>query len=384
MGLVSLDQGPASRPSHAPHTVSGAIETHPARLDQARRLRDRMAPLDVFLAVDPDPTGPRRAMRSARLAFGAAAAEHTHHVVLQDDVWVHDGFADAVRQATELFPDAIVSLFVEWGLPTATLARWAAFTGATAVPVAETYVPTQGVVLPSEVSREVARYLRTEVPTDYPDDVALLEFARREGVRALVLVPNLLEHMEIPSLTGNGWQGERRSVCLLPEPAVGATDSVLSVPAMVPFTQWDGDVSMMIMPHPLGFSGWLPTLDVLADWGTSPADLGAACREQLSGRPGYAAVRSRVDDGYLFSLWLSAVAMGAIQAVRWPGTSAVLDERLRTPVGAQALRTMAPGALRLVADPDFLATHADDLDALVVHGLKFGAAACRPNLADIW
>ena len=385
--MESAPLGQVPYPGTAAATVSAAIETHPARLEQARKLQARLAPMDTYLAVDPDPDGPRRAMRSARLAFAAANTQHTHHLVVQDDVWVPDGFADAARQAAELYPDAVISLFVEWSLPTATLARWAALIGASAVPVIENYAPTQAALVPSEFAVEYARYLRTEVPTDSADDVALLHFARRTGTPALLLVPNLVEHdrdANGPSLTGNDWQGARRSVCFMSDSLVGDRPRVLEVPTMVPFVQWDGNFSMMVYAHPYGVGGWRPTLDVLAEWGTGLMELTDACRSVLRAWPAYRTILERVDADQLFAVWVTAVAMGAIQAVLWPASAAALQERLLDrPVFAQSLRTMAPGALRREVELEFLAEHAVYLDALVVHGMTYGAQACRPNFADI-
>ncbi len=68
-------------------------------------------------------------MRTARRAFAAATAEATHHLVVQDDVSLADGFLDALGATVALHPEAALSLFVEWGSRTAYLARWAAFTG---------------------------------------------------------------------------------------------------------------------------------------------------------------------------------------------------------------------------------------------------------------
>jgi hypothetical protein len=371
-------------------TVTAAIETHPARLDVAHRLRERLAPLDTCFAVDPYPAGSRRAMRSARLAFAAADLDRTHHVVLQDDVWVPDGFAEAVRRVAELYPDAIVSLFVEWGLPTATLVRWAALTGATAVPVMENYAPTQAVLLPSELSRRFARYLREEVPTDFPDDVALLTFARRTRTPALLLVPNLVDHDRVPSpvgdylpsLTGNAWQGARRSVCVLPEPFVGTDASVLEVPRMVPFMQWSGDCSATVYPHPYGNGGWLNTLEALDRWGLDHKALRADCWSTLH-TPRYEQLLERIDESTLFAFWTTSVAMGMIQSTLWPEAAAVLPSRLADPVFAQALRTLAPGGMRRVVGLDDLAAHAVCLDVLAIHGMTYGAQVGQPPYEDI-
>jgi hypothetical protein len=364
-------------------SVSFAIQTHPARLAQARDLRARLAPFDARLAVDPEPDGPRTANRSARLAFAAASTEHTHHVVLQDDVSIADGFADAARWAARLYPDAVVSFFVNWSAANSTLARWAALTRAAAVPVIETYVPTQAVLLPGQLSLAFADYLGADDFRGWEDDNALLRFAREVGAPTLILVPNLVEHTDAASLVGNGWKGSRRSVCVLPEPMVNERTRVLDVPAMVPFVEMAHNAAVTLDVHPYGDGDRRDTVSVLGDWGAGEDELWDASRAALADLPAAQPILDRIDEKHRFLVWVTAAAMGAIQATLWPGSAAALPYRLADPVFARALRTLAPGALRRVVDPEFLIAHADYLAVLAVHGMAYGAEVIRPDFADI-
>jgi hypothetical protein len=364
-------------------SVSVAVQTHPARLAQARRLRARLAPAEVELAVDPEPDGWRTAVRSARLAFAAARPDHTHHLVLQDDVLVPDGFLAAARRAAEVYPDAVVSLFVNWSAVSSTLVRWAALTRASAVPVVETYVPTQAVLLPGELAREFAEFLTANRHKGWEDDNALLHFTRRRRRRALILVPNLVEHADTPSLAGNVWQGARRSVCLLPEPVVDDRARVLDVPAMVPFVEMAHNASVTVEVHPYGHGFRRTTLSMLGEWGAAKDELRDACRAAVADLPAAQAIRANIDEEMLFVVWQTAAAMGAVQAAMWPASNAALLSRLADPLFAAALRTMAPGGLRRVVDPAFLLAHADPLAVLMVHGMVFGAEVLRPDYAVI-
>ncbi|NEE20505.1 hypothetical protein G3M58_80350, partial [Streptomyces sp. SID7499] len=88
-----------------------------------------------------------------QVAFAQAAGrDSTHHLVLQDDVEVSDGLLDGVQRAAGVHVDAALSYFVEWGSRTAVLARWAALTGVSAVPVINPYVPTVALSLPSALA----------------------------------------------------------------------------------------------------------------------------------------------------------------------------------------------------------------------------------------
>lgn len=370
--------------------LSAAVMTHPRRLSSARAVAAGLAPLDAVVAVDPEPDGPSSSVRSARLAYAAVAPEATHHLVVQDDVLLPPGFTDAVRRSLARQPAAAVSYFVEWGSRTATLVRWAALTGASWVPMVNPYVPTQALALPADVAREFAAFLRTQPDTGAADDELALEFLQRAGVRCLVTVPNLVEHDDRSSLTGNHDHGIRLAACPLaadstPQApradttdavdAVCFTDEVLDVPAMLPFLAWTDGTATTIDTTDGSYSTRLPTGQVLAEWGWDGSATADAHRAVLDGLPGGDELRAGVGDRHLHALWETAVAMGVVLRTAWPATAARLAARLESPLARRAFRTMAPGALRTFRDVDLLTRHQESLTALVTTGLRYGAEA---------
>jgi hypothetical protein len=257
-----------------------------------------------------------------------------------------------------------VSYFVEWGSRTAALVRWAALVGASWVPMINPYVPTQALALPARLALDLAAFLRAEADDADPDDEAILRYLQRRGTRMLVSVPNLVEHLDLPSLTGNEDHGVRRSACLLDGPAPALGSAVLDLPALMPFLAWTTGTATTIDTTDGTFSVRLPTRDVLAGRGWDRDRLAAGYRPVPDG------VRAGVGEGYLDELWTTAVAMGVLGREYWPDVD--LEGRLGTPIVRQALRTMAPGALRTFVDPDVLEHHADDLADLVRAGLRYG------------
>lgn len=333
--------------------VSAAVMTHPSRLGAARRLCAALAPIHARVAVDPEPDAAPGAMRSARLAWAAADPDAGHHMVVQDDVELSDGFADAVAASVALHPDAAISFFAEWGSRTAALVRLAALSGASWVPMINPYVPTQALVLPSRLAADLAAFLRGETADDEPDDEAVLRFLERRGTRMLVSVPNLVEHLDLPSLTGNTGHGVRRAACFLPGPVPGPT--VLDPPGLMPFCAWVDGTATTVDTTTFARR---TTLDVLASQGYDPAAVVAACPPAPAG----------IDADHVTHLWVTAVATGLL----------VPDADLDTPLARAALRTMAPGALRTQVDFGVLERHADDLAAVVTAGLRHGRGL-RPS-----
>lgn len=339
--------------------ISATVMSHPSRVAAAWRVCDRLAPMASGLVTDPEPDGPPATVRTARLVYATVAAGATHHLVVQDDIEVPDGFAATLRDAVAAQPDAAVSLFVEWGSRTAALVRLAAFTGAGWVPNLNPYVPTQALVLPAEVAREFARYLTTEVPDEEPDDEAAWRFLRRAGVPVLVCVPNLVEHLDLPSLTGNTPHGLRRSACPPPQPPVRIGAAVLELPERLPFLAWLTGTSVILAIVDGEVVDRRPTLAVMAERGHDPSTLTAA----------YAEVGCTVDDR-CFDLWLTAAATGGLLRERWPAAASL--DALASPIAARAWRTMAPGGLRRFVDAQLLAGRAEELWRVSEHGLRYG------------
>lgn len=364
--------------------LSVSVMTHPDRMDAALRVQQQLGPLaDVQLAVDPRPDGPRTSLRSAQLAFAQAAGRNaTHHLVLQDDVGIPDGFLESVQQAITLHLDAALSYFVEWGSRTAVLARWAALNGTSAVPVINPYVPTVALSLPSPLAVQLGDFLEGEAHEGEADDQAVLRFVRATETQALVTVPNLVEHLDLPSLTGNAGHGARRAVSFVTTQPPRFDASVLNVPRLVPFFAWNDGRPLIVDTTNDVPATQRPALETLLTWGASEADLEESFAAAMRTTVAAARIFDIASEEHLYSVWLIAVAMGAVQHSQWPESVASLKTRLDDPVGASALATLAPGALRVFVDADELLRYDDDLASVVLDGMIWGAENCRADLLD--
>lgn len=346
--------------------LTASVMTHPRRAARAEGLRSEIGLEQAWAAVDPRPEGPSSALRATRVAFGQAAREEGgHHLVLQDDAILSPGFVDAVRDAVRAFPEAALSFFVEWGSRTAYLARWAAFTGADAVPVINPYMPILATVLPREVAVELARFLEREGRQDEPGDREVLRFLRGAGVPTLAMVPNVVDHDDLPSIVGNSDHGPRRAVCTAARPRYGG--SVLQAPRYLPFLRWNLGSSVVIDLDRDVPEAHRSTRRVLTEWGATEHDMGEAFAD--SGlAPLLGAGRETA-----FEAWLTAAGVGAVQERYWPGTVTTLRGRRDEPLVRGALESFVPGMLRTVADPARMATCSEDLALAALSAMEYGA-----------
>ena len=343
--------------------------THPRRVGAASRVLEALDVPGVRVALDPRPDGPPSSLRASQVAFSHAAdADSTHHLVLQDDVRVSSDFSASVRRAVEKHPEAAISFFVEWGSRTAYLARWAVLTGAGTVPVINPYMPTLALVLPRETAIDMAHFMDTAPGRS--DDRAALRFLRRRGVPTLAAVPDLVEHEELPSLKGNDDHGIRRAVCFAPEGArFDGPD--LPLPSLLPFLRWSTGESVVIDTGNDFPEAHRPTLRVLTEWGARPEGLRRACAAHLG-----------EDTGPLFELWITAVALGAVQERHWPGTVGRWRARLGEPLVRRALGTFAPGALRVLLDPDALSERSAKLVPALITAMEHGSELAATGPSD--
>ena len=310
------------------HTVvTGAVMTHPNRTDRARLLVAESAGL-LELVTDPDPTGPPAALRTALRAWSSVPAGSTHHLVLHDDMVLSEGFFDRVRRAVEAAPDAALALFSFWNSRNGAAVRLGALAGARWVPAMNEYTPCTALVLPREIALGYAGYVRAEQESTgetWPEDVYMYRYLRSAGVPVLVAVPNLAEHEDLSSLSGNNFQGLRRSACFVETDPETDEDVKLDRPPAVPFFKY-GQAQCAV---PVANTGrWLniPCEDYLSGLGVDIA----ALREQLP---------RGIDPVLAWPLWLTAYALGVVSEMSVPvgkPDAAVLDA---------ALATLAPGGL---------------------------------------
>lgn len=198
--------------------LSIAIMHHPARAAKISEIVAACAPLPARVIADPEPDGPPSPLRTAKKAWAAVAPGATHHLVLQDDLTLTDGFAEHILAAVEAQPDAAITLYVNWhSTPNSYFVRRAVESGTAWAPLFDAFVPTLGLVLPAAVATELAAYLAT-VPDDVRhDDRVIAEFCREKGTPVLAAVPHLVEHGDLRSVAGNEVDGDRHAAVFLRE-----------------------------------------------------------------------------------------------------------------------------------------------------------------------
>ncbi|MGW2385618.1 hypothetical protein [Streptomyces sp. NPDC001658] len=358
--------------------LSIAVMTHERRRGMAERLRDVHPHLDIRVVCDSGPQGERGSLRSARRAWAVAAPWATHHLVLQDDVRLTGNFLDVVGELIEHRPDGVSSLFVEWGSWTASVARVAALCGAGWAEVVDNYVPTQAVVMPVALAKDVSAWFEEALGRDEPDDVTLRRYLRSAGLTPQVAVPNAVEHRDAASLTGNSRHGMRCSTCW----TAGATSlsgvdlrrSVTGVDAVPVLAWWGEPGAYFRFRDPTADEGWrkVPALAALADLGFDPDRVLRLAGEALSREPHAERARQLIGEFLLSELWLAAYGLGVCAAAVGASPAA---EGMETRVGRRALGTMALGALRNRVPRPLFATAAAVVTPVVRGAVRVGLAA---------
>ncbi|MFF5711650.1 hypothetical protein [Streptomyces sp. NPDC012756] len=218
--------------------VSSAVMTHPVRLGQAQDLVDRLR-LDR-LALDPDPDGPPSALRTALVAWSAAAPGAGHHLVVQDDVDAPAELLEIVARAADRFPDEALVFYTNWHARNGAAARLAALAGASWVrAVPDEFTPSLAVCLPTATAAAFRAFARDS--EERHDDELFTVFFRGRGRMSLLAVPNVVEHIGTSSINGHAAQGIRLAVC--PTPAADAAPllargRVLEEPGWVPYMRY--------------------------------------------------------------------------------------------------------------------------------------------------
>ena len=331
--------------------LSGAVMAHPRRFTAASRLAalDPMRTLRVVL--DPEPDGPPTAVRTAMLAWAGVESGATHHLVLQDDVQLADGFFDHVRQAAVALPDAAIAFYANWNSRNGAAVRMGSLAGARWVGALNEYAPCVALMLPATVAEGFPRYARTE-GGGWPYDVLMHRYLKAHGVPVRIAVPNPVEHSELPSIAGNATHGLRRSACFTgtaPDADTGAYFDATVVP------YFKHGTAQCAVRHG---SRWehLETGRYLRRSGISLS----ACRDPFD------AVRREDWPAAAWEVWLTALAMGS--ALRdGPAPDGSLDEALD-----RSLATIAPGGLCDELDAYELDTLVGPMRDLAAAGLAAG------------
>jgi hypothetical protein len=264
--------------------ISYAIQCHPSRLARARRHFGSSLPEEsVTFACDPNPRG--WSLPAATLAWEAMPPGADFHVLLQDDTTLSSEFVDVLpRILADLGSDRVLSLYLGWHSMTAAVARVWGACSMNIVPVADGFVPCQGVVLPAEAARGAGEFLRKALDMNMvrSDDQVLRDYVKSAGLENVALLPNLVQHDEdgLPSLVGGGGFGRRRSVAFLDDVRQGTGWPFDRVPGdpeakdlpLAPFVHWNGLTECLLVQtgsggwEVQGLLGWLHGRESLSDW----------------------------------------------------------------------------------------------------------------------
>ncbi|MGW2181915.1 hypothetical protein ACWCXX_28235 [Streptomyces sp. NPDC001732] len=347
--------------------------THPRRRAAAEKMA-LAAPSGLLRVVmDPDPTGTPSVLRTALAAWSAIEDGATHQLVVQDDMVLSESFFDRVRHAIEEFPDAALALFALWDSRNGAAVRFGAMAGARWVGAVNEYFPCVAIVLPRRVAEGFVTYGRQRLG-GWPDDILMHRYLRDNGVPRYVAVPNLAEHEDRGSISGNAFRGPRRSVCFLPEDRAGEEGRTLTGLTVLPFFK-HGVAQCAVRVPGSGPQHWLH-LD--AEQYLRGAGLPASLlRPPRTGATG-ADVRGT---------WLTALTMG-FEA----GRTGLAEPPTASDTYLEAVATIGPGGISNAGTEELIARRREPLAEVAHRALRAGREAAaehrphRPRRADglVW
>lgn len=348
-----------------PH-VSSAVMTHPVRLAQAQDLADRLRL--GGLAMDPAPTGPPSALRTALVAWSAAAPDASHHLVVQDDVDAPAELLEIVTAAVGRFPDEALVFYTNWHARNGAAARLAALAGASWVrAVPDEFTPSLAVCLPAGSAAGFRAYARDSA--ERHDDELLSVFFRGHGRMSLLAVPNIVEHIGTTSINDHAAQGIRLAAC--PTSAADAAPllargRVLEEPGWIPYMRYgEGYIRLVGQEHGAdGGRGHHRWPDALPATGLTQ-DTVRAAREAHLPEDLAAEVARTFGGGFAQELWTHCLLLGR-QAARASGRLGPVPDgvpadaldRLRRSAVATAGPAGLPPERRPEAGPDEVRTMA--------------------------
>lgn len=333
---------PLSEPSDSfsPRPViSVSVMTHPRRAAHAEALASAFEEFAVRVVTDPDPAGRPSTVRTAREAWKPFDHAATHHLVIQDDVFLHPQFEPQVIDAVAAQPDAVLSFFSEWGSFTSHAIRVGAFIGAAWIPQVDTYLGTQAALMKAGLAQEFADWLRG-LSFEVPDDHALFEFAHTRGLKHFVSNPNLVEHDVGESLIGNASQGLRRATVfhgVSQAPRAWWQHQPMTGLRLLPAMHWSRPQPMLYAKPRRGVVRW-DIRPPASAWGAFAGAVQQLVDDNLSAfvsRPGYGKLRAAV------IVLCEQVAVASAH----PGEH--VSDRFGESCAIEAALTMVPGALRV-------------------------------------
>ncbi|MBE1489504.1 NADAR family protein [Plantactinospora soyae] len=299
---------------------------------------------------------------------------------MQDDIILGPDFLEKVLGAIQRLPDHAIALFTEWGSRTSHAARVASLVGANWVEAVDEYVPTQALVMPAQACLAFDEFVTHELGPEIEDDDALLAFIRASRIPAVVAVPNLVEHRDLPSVAGNESHGARRSVSWSRDTPASLLGPVLANMPILPYFSWaTGRAYCLFRAAPP--YGWkrIPARDLALGWAFDEEGL-TATLDTATGLISGASVFDCISVDTVKRLLLTAVVLGlaAQDTSRGPRFS----ECRMTSEAEQALNTFAPGALRCFVAPSVLADLADDLRPAIDYAVRAGLSQALAPAPD--
>ncbi|WP_217554644.1 NAD(P)-dependent oxidoreductase [Streptomyces sp. GbtcB6] len=302
---------------------------HPKRLEEARRLAEADPQGRIVVTTDPEPDGRPTALRTALESWGCVAPDATHHLVLQDDVVLAEGFYQHAEQAAAAAPAGeAISFYGGWEARNGAVARLAALTGATWAYTLQEHVPCQALMLPAELAREYGEF-QEKHGGGWPYDVVVQRFLNERGVPVRFCTPSTVQHDALPSLAGNSYHGFRQATwfdAAVPED-VGAGDCPRF--DVVPFYQY-GDARCAVRRADTGTWEYLETERWLRRAGALDSALAAYEGDAIRG------VREELGERIARAVWLTGYALGVVLA-----DAAEPDRR----TAAAVMETLGPGGL---------------------------------------
>jgi hypothetical protein len=333
--------------------LSGAVMAHPRRRQEAELLARLDAEGRLRVVLDPEPDGPPTALRTATAAWAAVAPGATHHLVLQDDVQLADGFFAHAVEAARVAPQDAVAFYTNWNSRNGAAVRTAALTGAAWAEALDEYAPCVALMLPAGVAAGYGAFAAGN-GAGWPYDVLMYRYLRSTGTRLRIAVPNTVEHSGLPSIAGNAAHGLRRSA-LFAAVAPGAGAAGCAALTVVPFLK-HGSAQCAVRTG----AGWeyLETERHLRRAGWSER----AVRAEFEATAGRDAVPARA----AWSTWLTAFALGTVLGPHRDGEAPHADA---------ALRTLGPGGVCDDLSPAEIESSTEPLHALTRAGVEAGRTA---------
>lgn len=303
--------------------------THPRRIAAAEEVAAKDSQGRVRVVVDPDPTGPPTALRTANPSWNCVGDAATHHIVFQDDVLLAEEFFAYVEKTAAAVPGEAVAFYEGWEGRNSGVVRLGALTGEHWAYAIDEHVPSLALMLPADAARGYARFA-AEHGDGWPYDVVIQRYLKTLDIPVRLAVPCTVDHDDVPSLAGNSKHGWRRATLFSSE-VVDVTTYTCASFSVVPFYQY-GESKCAVR----GDARWeyLDTDRYLRRIGLAErcdgdfADAGTVGAKGEAGLP--AVVRRQV--------WLTAFATGAVVAG--------LTERDPDPETAGAVMdSLGPGGL---------------------------------------